>query len=171
MRTADRISGTIATIMVIVLVGLLAFVVVNNALSFRIYRSIVTEAPELDQPHLLWLLVSSGVVAFAGLAVLGLKGGTKGLRTALICLWIVVIGLPLAIQAFQVMTVRELANLTTLWSLVFLVPLTLYFMRSRTIAQRFGGRTRPGLRADAAYWWLRARGREPKPPSVFPEFE
>lgn len=171
MRSGDRLSNAIATMMVIVLVGLLASVVVNNALSFRIYRSIIAEAPELNRPHLLWMLVSSGVAAFGGLILLGLKGGTAGLKGALIGLWMSVLGLPLAIQAFRASTASEPPNLGTLWSLLLLLPLTLYFARSRTIAQRFGDRTLPGLRADATYWWLRARGRQPKPPSVFPEFE
>ncbi|MGO8609079.1 hypothetical protein ACC848_39640, partial [Rhizobium johnstonii] len=91
-------SNAIATMMVVALVGLLAYVVVNNALSFRIYRSILAEAPDLDRPHLLWMLVSSGVAAFGGLILLGLRGGAAGLKGALVCLWMAVLGLPLAIQ-------------------------------------------------------------------------
>ena len=104
MRNGDRLSNAIATMMVVVLVGLFAFVVVNSALSFRIYRNIVAEAPDLDRPHLLWMLVSSGAVAFGGLILLGLKGGAAGLKGALVCLWMAVLGLPLAIQAFRVST-------------------------------------------------------------------
>ncbi len=157
--------------MMIVLIGLLSLVVVNSALSYRIFQDIITNSSALERSYVPWEFVFSGTVAFSGLALLGLKGGKAGLNGALVCLWVTALFVPAAHQVVRFFLNDEPLDASITLNLLLLIPMTTYFLRSNVIAQWFGYRTRVGVQADASYWWFRARGRDPKPPSVFSDFD